>query len=220
MVLAPHGSFEELPPPDFAEAPGPLQIMTFGKFGTYKRVEVLIEAYRLLRASGRTAIELVIAGTDSPNTPGYLERARQAAADLPGVRFTGYVPEPEVARVFSEAAIVVFPYTSTTGSSGVLHQAGNYGRAVVLPHLGDLAELVQEEGYTGEFFEPTDPASLAAVIATLLDDPERRRAIGAQNYAAACGISMNDVVDWYLLHAQHTIRQRPAIVRAPAIQKG
>ena len=45
-----------------------------------------------------------------------------------------------MATIFDEAAVVVFPYTATTGSSGVLHQAGSYGKAVVMPDLGDLAE--------------------------------------------------------------------------------
>lgn len=103
---------------------------------------------------------------------------------------------------------MVFPYTSTTGSSGVLHQAGNYGRAVVLPRLGDLAELIAEEGYIGEFFEPENPQSLADAMARLLDDPSRRRTMGTQNYLAACGIPMSEVVEWYLLHAQNILKGR------------
>ncbi|HEX5690683.1 MAG TPA: glycosyltransferase, partial [Roseiflexaceae bacterium] len=216
VLLAPHGAFEQAPPPVFAQPNGPLQIMTFGKFGTYKRIEVLIDAYRRLIAETRPPLELVIAGTDSPNAPGYLEGLRLQHADLPGLRFTGYVAEEDVPRIFGEAAVVVFPYTSTTGSSGVLHQAGNYGKAVALPRLGDLAELIAEEGYTGEFFEPDNPHSLAEALANVLDNPARREEIGTRNYLAACGLPMAEVVDWYLLHAQTLLRQRkPAAPRRP-----
>ncbi len=208
VLLAPHGAFEAAPPPVLELPPGPLQIMTFGKFGTYKRVERLLEAFRQLACNGRPPLELVIAGTDSPNTPGYLRSVRAQYADLGGVRFTGYVAEADVPRLFSDAAVVVFPYTSTTGSSGVLHQAGNYGKAVVLPHLGDLAELVAEEGYAGEFFEPDDTHSLAAAIGRLIDDPARREAIGRQNYLAACGLPMDEVVDWYLLHFETLLKHK------------
>ncbi|MCB0051657.1 MAG: glycosyltransferase, partial [Caldilinea sp.] len=69
--------------------------------------------------------------------------------------------------------VVVFPYTSTTGSSGVLHQAGSYGRAVVLPKIGDFAEVITEEGYDGEFFNPADARTLADAIARILDSDER-----------------------------------------------
>ena len=50
VLLAPHGSFETAAePPSFLIPEGPLRIMTFGKFGTYKRVEALIEAFKLLQ---------------------------------------------------------------------------------------------------------------------------------------------------------------------------
>jgi glycosyltransferase involved in cell wall biosynthesis len=181
--------------------------MTFGKFGTYKRVETLVEAFALLQERQASQLELVIAGTDSPNAPSYLANIAQRYADVPNVRFTGYVAEEDVPKIFGEAAAVVFPYTSTTGSSGVLHQAGDYGKAVVLPHIGDLAELIAEEGYTGEFFEPGDANSLADAIARILDYPERRIEMGRQNYLAARGLPLADVLDWYLLHIEAILNQ-------------
>lgn len=206
VVLAPHGAFDEAVAPSFDLPDGPLQIMTFGKFGTYKKVDILFDAYRELLQEGRENLSLVIAGTDSPNAPRYLEQVAQANADLPNVTFTGYVAEEDVPRIFGEAAVVVFPYTSTTGSSGVLHQAGSFGKAVVLPHLGDFAEVIEEEGYTGQYFEPSDSGSLARAIAAILDDPDRRRVIGEQNFLAAHGLPMNDVVDWYLIHFQELLK--------------
>jgi glycosyltransferase involved in cell wall biosynthesis len=212
VVLAPHGAFEETSMPEFEPTTGSIQIMTFGKFGTYKKVEPLVEAFVMLqnRAVDPSAnnLELVIAGTDSPNCPGYLEGIAERYAAVQGIRFTGYVAEEDVPRIFREAAIVVFPYTSTTGSSGVLHQAGDYAKAVVLPNIGDFAEVITEEGYAGEFFQPEDPQSLAQAIARLVDDPERRRELGAQNFAASRGLPIAEVVDWYLLHLQVLIDRR------------
>ena len=206
VLLAPHGAFDQAPPPP-PEVPGaPLQIMTFGKFGTYKKIEVLIEAFKLL-APQHPGLELVIAGTNSPNAPGYLEQSQRQNAGLPGLRFTGYVSEDDVPRIFGESSVVVFPYTSTTGSSGVLHQAGNYGRAVVMPNIGDLAEIIAEEGYVGEFFEPGDVASLAAALDRVLADSAHRHELGTRNYLAACGLPISDVVDWYLLHAQTLLQK-------------
>jgi glycosyltransferase involved in cell wall biosynthesis len=210
VVLAPHGAFEDAPQPSFDLPPGPLQIMTFGKFGTYKKVEILIEAFKLLQDGSRPPLELVVAGTDSPNASGYLEGVRQRYADVPNIRYTGYVAEEDVPRIFGDAAVAVFPYTSTTGSSGVLHQAGDYGKAAVLPHIGDFAEVIAEEGYGGEFFEPGDAQSLAAAIARVIDDPARRRELGTQNWIASRGLPIADVVDWYLLHFETIIKQRQA----------
>jgi glycosyltransferase involved in cell wall biosynthesis len=207
VLLAPHGSFEtETAQPTFDLPEGRLRIMTFGKFGTYKRVETLVEAFDLLQSQKQIELELVIAGTDSPNAPSYLEKIAAQYANVPNVRYTGYVAEEDVPHIFGEAAAVVFPYTSTTGSSGVLHQAGDYGKAVVLPKIGDLAELIAEEGYTGEFFEPNNPQSLADAIGRILDQPERRIEMGRQNYLAARGLPLEDVVDWYLLHIEALLK--------------
>ena len=55
VALVPHGSFETPPEPDYTVPSGPLQVMAFGKFGTYKKVETLIEAVEVIRV--RTDLE-------------------------------------------------------------------------------------------------------------------------------------------------------------------
>lgn len=69
-----------------------------------------------------------------------------------------------------------------------------------MPDIGDLAALVREEGYAAEFFEPGDAKSMADAIARVIDDPARRIELGERNYRAAVGLSLEDVVDWYLIH--------------------
>ena len=198
VILIPHGTFEIPKNPNFDLPEGPKKVMAFGKFGTYKKVEILIDAVELIRKNSDEAIEIVIAGTDSPNTPGYLQEVKEKYAHIPGIIFTGYIEENEVATVFNESTMVVFPYTSTTGSSGVLHQAGSYGKAVVMPDLGDLSILVKEEGYIGEFFNPESTESLAKAIETILKDDDYRRKLAKTNYRAACELSMDKIVQMYI----------------------
>ncbi|MBE7640593.1 glycosyltransferase [Salegentibacter sp. BLCTC] len=198
VIQIPHGSFETPPEPNFDLPAGPKKIMTFGKFGTYKKVEILIEAVEKLRKKTNQELEIVIAGTDSPNTPGYLDTVKQKYKHVKNLTFTGYVAEEDVPIIFGESAVVVFPYTSTTGSSGVLHQAGSYGKAVVMPNLGDLALLVEEEGYTGEFFIPGNVDSLANSLECIVEDEAYRKRIGATNYKAACSLPMEKITQMYL----------------------
>jgi glycosyltransferase involved in cell wall biosynthesis len=206
VSLTPHGSFEVVDLPD--QWAGAQRILAFGKFGTYKRVDELIEAFRILQASDEHAqLELVIAGTDSPVTPGYLDNLRSECADLRNVRFTGYVPEEDVADLFIEATVVVFPYTATTGSSGPLHQAGSYGRAVVAPRLGDFVGLIEEEGFAAASFEPGVPESLAATLSDLLGDPAALDAMGRQNHAAATGLPLADIAHWHVAHLRSAIER-------------
>jgi len=199
VILIPHGTFETVTVEPSYEIPsGPLKVMTFGKFGTYKKVESMIEAVELVRDRTNLDIEVIIAGTDNPNVPGYLKAVENKYSDVKQLRFTGYVEESDVPVLFNESAVVVFPYTSTTGSSGVLHQAGSYGKAVVMPDLGDLALLTQQEGYQGEFFEPTSVESLAISIEAILTNEAYRISIAKANFKAATSYPMSKIARMYL----------------------
>ncbi|MDH3683761.1 MAG: glycosyltransferase, partial [Acidimicrobiia bacterium] len=194
--LMPHGAFETPSAPLLDPPDGRRRVLAFGKFGTYKRVDDLIAAHRLLRRrGGYDDVELVIAGTDSPNAPGYLAAVEVDCGDLPSVRFTGYVAEEDVPGLFDSASVVVFPYSATTGSSGPLHQAGAHARAVVAPRLGDFLDLIDHEGYRAEPFEPGEPESLADALAAVLDDDEHRQDLGRRNHAAAVSLPLADVCD-------------------------
>jgi glycosyltransferase involved in cell wall biosynthesis len=198
VMAIPHGTFEVLKKPTFNLPKGALKIMTFGKFGTYKKVDLLIEAVQIVRSITKMDLEIVIAGTNHPNAPNYLEAAKKRFKYVPKLIFTGYVAEDEIPRLFNDSAVVVFPYTSTTGSSGVLHQAGGYGKAVIMPDLGDLALLVKEEGYRAEFFEPTSSASLAKSIEAIVTNEAYRIALGIANYEAASAYPMSMITGIYL----------------------
>ncbi len=198
LVLIPHGTFDIPAEPTYELPESPLKIMTFGKFGTYKKVEVMIEAVEKIRSRTDIDLEIVIAGTDNPNVPGYLQSMKEKYANVPQLTFTGYVEEADVSRIFSESAMVVFPYTSTTGSSGVLHQAGSYGKAVVMPDLGDLSLLVKDEGYRGEFFAPENVESLANAIEKIVLNPTYRVALGKANYKAATALPMSKITKMYI----------------------
>ncbi|WP_103866693.1 glycosyltransferase [Aquimarina sp. I32.4] len=198
VVQIPHGTFEIPDEPSYILPKGPLQIMTFGKFGTYKKVEIMIEAVEKIRKRTDANLEIVIAGTDNPNVIGYLQSVQEKYTHVPQLTFTGYVEESDVPRIFGESAMVVFPYTSTTGSSGVLHQAGSYGKAVVMPDLGDLSLLVKDEGYKGEFFDSTSVDSLADAIEKIVLNAEYRTELGKTNYQAATALPMSKITKMYL----------------------
>lgn len=208
VALIPHGTFEVPPEPKFDLSTDNLNVMTFGKFGTYKKVESMIEAVDLVRKRTNKSIKITIAGTDNPNVKGYLAGVAKSYAHIEDLHFTGYVEEEDVPTIFGESTVTVFPYTSTTGSSGVLHQAGSYGNAVALPLLGDLKELVEEEGYEGAYFEPENIESMADAIQKLIEDLEYREYIAKKNYAAAASLPMNEIADWYLSHFERLLEAK------------
>jgi len=208
VITIPHGTFEIPEQPKYTIPEGPFKIMTFGKFGTYKKVEILIEAVEEIRRKTALDLEIVIAGEDNPNVPGYLKGVAEKYKDVSQLVFTGYVEEVDVAPLFEESAVVIFPYTSTTGSSGVLHQAGSYGKAVVMPNLGDLALLVDQEGYKGEFFEPENSSDLANAIRKILLNETYRIQLGEANYKAATALPMEAIASMYLNEFENIHRRK------------
>jgi glycosyltransferase involved in cell wall biosynthesis len=67
-----------------------------------------------------------------------------------------------------------------------------------MPALGDLALLVEEEGYQGEFFDPVSVNSLAHAIQKLLTDDAYRIAMAKNNYQAASALSMDKICDKFV----------------------
>jgi len=208
VVLLPHGNFE-LPQRSYLpEQLEEINLMAFGKFGTYKKVEVLFEAVKLLQQKyPQQSFKVTIAGTDNPNVKGYLDGVKEKYSYMKDVVFTGYVPEEKVESIFKESTFVIFPYTTTTGSSGILHQAGSYARACILPRIDDLERVVEEEGYGGAYFETDNAQSLADAVAHLMEHPEQRKQYEDMNYAAAKGLPMNELAEWYLSHAKQLMVQ-------------
>lgn len=209
VILLPHGNFE-LPERSFLpDRPDVINLMAFGKFGTYKKVEVLLDALQILEKKyPDQRFKVTIAGTDNPNVKGYLNSVQENYSSLANVEFTGYVPEEDVEGIFKASTFVIFPYTTTTGSSGILHQAGSYARACILPKIDDLKRIVEEEGYGGAYFERENAQSMADAISYLVEHPEERQKIESMNYAAAKGLPMSELAEWYLGHAKQLIKER------------
>ncbi|MDO5969068.1 glycosyltransferase [Flavivirga aquimarina] len=208
VKMIPHGTFEILEEPAYKVPLKPFKVLAFGKFGTYKKVESLIEAIEKIRKFSNLNLEIVIAGTDSPNALGYLESVKEKYNHVNGLTFTGYVKEQDVPRLFKESALVVFPYMSTAGSSGVLHQAGSYGKAVVMPNLGDLTLLAKEQGYRGEFFDLDCVYSLALALQKILENNAYRVELERANYKAATAYSMSRITNMYLNTFQSIILKK------------
>ncbi len=182
VTYVPHGTYvDDLDPSSFNLNPHPNPgniILMFGHMAPYKGLSIMLEAFQELLEE-RDDIELVIAGDDHPNFPGYLKSFRRKK--LPRVKFLGYVEEEKVPEVFEKAAIVVLPYLTTTGTSGVFHLACGFGKPIIASDLPEIRELIRE-GASAILVPPGDVKELKKAIVKLLEDPELRKEIGLRNY--------------------------------------
>jgi glycosyltransferase involved in cell wall biosynthesis len=193
-----HGILSGRPePPDFSHRGNPEQrILVFGKWGTYKRLELMLEAFAEIVTRAPNS-RLIVAGGDHPMAPGYIDSLRAVCRD-PRIQFTGYVAETAVPELFRSASVLVMPYSSATGASGVAHLACEYGLPIVCSDLADFRSMAEEEDIAIDFCRLADAKDLAGQVARLLLDQERQRTMAEQNFTAALRITMPRVILQYL----------------------
>jgi glycosyltransferase involved in cell wall biosynthesis len=194
-----HGIFSSRPEyPDLSQRGNPEhRILAFGKWGTYKRLETLLDAFELVVERCPEA-RLVIAGTDHPKTPGYLKSVQERYRERTEVSFIGYVAEHEIGPLLQRSTVAVLPYTSSAGSSGIAHLACTYGVPIVASDIPDFRRLAQEERLAIDFFAPGNASELARHLVDLLGDRERQEEMAMQNVSAAMRMSMPEIIREYL----------------------
>ena len=139
--------FDAVPP-----VGGPTYDLVLGGLVPYKRVDLAIEAYRLMPER-----QLTIVG-DGP------ERERLQRGAPANVRFVGRVAEEELAGWYAGARALIFPGEEDFGIVPLEAQAA--GLPVVAFGKGGALESVVE-GQTGVYFHTADPAALAEAVARL-----------------------------------------------------
>jgi glycosyltransferase involved in cell wall biosynthesis len=200
VLLGTHGTFASCPtPPDFSKRGNPHhRILAIGHWGTYKRLEKLMEAFPAVLKKVPNA-KLVIAGANHHTKPGYWEAIRESHKHLgSAIEFRGYVPEEAIPDLFSSSSIVVMPYDSATGSSGPAHQACEYGVPIVCADINDFRDMAADEDMAIRFYKLGDATDLADQLVAILQSPEQQLRMAEQNFSAAMKMTMSNVVGNYL----------------------
>jgi glycosyltransferase involved in cell wall biosynthesis len=194
-----HGIFSARPEyPDLTKRGNPEhRILAFGKWGTYKRLDLLIAAFDEVVRQVPEA-RLVIAGTDHPKTPGYLDEVKRKLGGRTDVQFIGYVAEEDIPQMFQSSTVTVLPYTSSAGSSGIAHLACTYGVPIVASDIPDFRRLADEEGLAIDFFPVANTGELARHLVELLQQRDRQVEMALQNVSAALRMSMPEIIRQYL----------------------
>ena len=83
-------------------------------------------------------------------------------------------------RVFKSADVVVLPYFTATGTSGVFHLACGYGKSIVASDLPEISELV-DEGASAVLTRPGDVHDLKKAVLHMLYNEDVAEKMGWQN---------------------------------------
>src|ERR1700720_366542 len=176
VLLGTHGTFASCPtPPDFSKRGNPdHRILAIGHWGTYKRLETLMEAFPAVLKKVPDA-KLIVAGANHHTRPGYWESIRDSHSLGSRVEFRGYVPEEAIPELFSTTSVVVMPYDSATGSSGPAHQASEYGVPIVCADIADFRDMAADEDMAVNFYRVGNAEHLAEQLTAILQSPEQQR---------------------------------------------
>ena len=152
----------------------PGYLLVVGRLRIRKGVDVLLAAMpELLRC--HPAARLLIAGDGEHRAA--LERGAAALALGPAVSFLGKADAARVRRLLRGAAALVVP-SIYEGMPLVVLEAMEASVPVVASRVSGIPEVV-DDGRTGWLVPPGEPASLAAALAAVLDDPAAAARRGA-----------------------------------------
>jgi len=144
-------------------------VLFVGRLNPCKNVMVVAEALRNLLIQGIEVHGLFVG--QGPNQSEIQTMLGSAAT------FTGWLPYPELASIYSSADLFVFP-SETETYGNVVVEAKACGLPVVVSSQGGAAQLIQREGEDGIHVQGNDPQEWAKAIAPLLKDTSKLKSMG------------------------------------------
>jgi glycosyltransferase involved in cell wall biosynthesis len=161
----------------------PEQILFVGWPNFVKGVDVLLNAFDLLRRGGSAARLLIAGGALYRNTR-VQEQSLHALASSLGldgaVTFLGRVSHEEVARLMAESSVLVLP-SRAESFGAVLVEALACGTPVVATRCGGPEDIVSDE--VGRLVPVGDAHALADALEDVLRSPERYDGAALRRYA-------------------------------------
>jgi glycosyltransferase involved in cell wall biosynthesis len=178
VLYIPHGTMvNDCSPND----PDEKVLLMFGHMGPSKGLPIMLKAFEELMKEIND-VKLVVAGSSHPNFPNYLEAFVKTT--IPKVTFLGYVHGEDLAQVFDMADIVILPYLTATGTSGVFHLACGNGKPIVSSDLPEIRELIAE-GASAILVPPGDVGALKNAILKVLFNEAILAKMSEQNFMFA-----------------------------------
>jgi glycosyltransferase involved in cell wall biosynthesis len=163
---------------EFGLIPGRAVILFASKMQPHKRAADLLEAYALLSPDGvaEPAPYLVFAG-DGEERANLERRARALKWD--SIRFIGFRNQSELPALYDLSDVFVLPSEHEPWGL-VVNEAMNAGKPVVVSdRVGAGPDLV-EDGVNGFVYPARDLAALADRLRQMIENPERRAAMGTR----------------------------------------
>lgn len=141
--------------------PNAFTFLQFGSLQRYKGTIELVKAFQQIQSNfPERILRLVIAGM--PADKQYVAEILDSIATVPAIRLIQTsVPEREVQTLANAADVVVAPYINTL-NSGVAMLAATFGKSLVAPNIGGVAEIFRSD--PALLYESNEPDGLVRAM--------------------------------------------------------
>jgi glycosyltransferase involved in cell wall biosynthesis len=137
-----------------------------GRLIPEKGVPTVLKAWRLMHNESPPPPLLNMLGLGTLKS-----EVEAAAAEIPSIKYLGQIPPADVFSLLREAQFLVFPSEWYEPFGRIAAEAFAAGTPVLASNLGSLAQMI-DSNRTGLLFEPGNPASLAAAVRKIAENPD------------------------------------------------
>lgn len=151
------------------------------KHHEYKGLGVLLEA--MAKVKDRRPDARLLAGGGG-ELIGKYERLAKMHGISDSVEFLGYLPDEELAKLYSSSSVFVLPSLNKLEGFGIVAlEALSYATPVITTHFAGSSDLIKKYR-AGLIVPPLDAVMLANAIITLLEDHSDAQSMGLRGAAA------------------------------------
>lgn len=169
IIVIPNGRDHTRFVPAVRVAGGPVRLLFVGRLTAGKRPHVFVRLIERLRAEGHQVSGRMVGA-------GSMDAELRPRAARAGIEMVGW--SPDVVPYLQGADMLVFPSAPDgEGMPGVLIEAGLCGVPAVSTRVAGASTVI-EDGLTGLLVDVDDLDGLARATAQLVEQPQRRHAMG------------------------------------------
>lgn len=152
-------------------------ILLHGFWGPQKNLELALKTLKKIKEEGIN-IRLIISGGFNPHFPHYKEKFYSIMGEysILEISYLGYISEKAIFDLFTKVDLIILPYNSPGGHSGVLEQATSFGARTI---AFDFPEYIEQASH----LENISLCSPSHLYETILDELTKISYINEFNFA-------------------------------------
>lgn len=148
----------------------------FGIIRDYKGLDILLDAWKILKDGGHTdGRRLIVAGEFYNNREEYLRQMERNGLTEDIILHDRFIRDEDVRYYFSAADLLIQPYKTAT-QSGVTQIAYNFDLPMIVTRVGGLAEIVTDD--VAGYVTGTRPQDIADAFVRFYSGDNARRLRG------------------------------------------